>query len=151
MGHKNQFIKGLISDAVGQGNIGIPGYKYDDQWWLGAHCRGPHGEKNWGDWSWDHSNTTIEWFDWMGGEPNDWHRQRCLTFLKNQDIFGFGVYHWNDWGCDYTARYICEKAPMMPTTAAPEPETTAAPEPETAERYQQFPRVAKYLRRGLWN
>merc|ERR1719391_657405 len=111
-GSKNRFIKGLISDAVGQGNIGIPGYKYDDQWWIGAECNGPHNENNWGNWVWDHSNTSVTWFDWMNGEPNNWHQQRCLTYLKDQDIFGFGVYHWNDWGCDYNARFICERAPF---------------------------------------
>merc|ERR1711973_12212 len=102
-----------------------------------------------GHWTWDHCGSDVQWFDFYDNEPNNWHSQNCLTFLKDQDIFGFGVYHWNDWGCDYVARYICEKAPMMPsTTAAPEPETTAAPR---VAKYQQFPRVAKYLRRGLWN
>ena len=76
-------------------------------------------------------------FDWMRNEPNDWHSQNCLTFLKDQvissfegtkyyqyiqlleneklavscfqDIFGFGAYHWNDWDCKAMARYICEK------------------------------------------
>ncbi len=23
-------------------------------------------------------------FDWYDGEPNDWHSQDCLTFLKDQ-------------------------------------------------------------------
>ena len=23
-------------------------------------------------------------FDWMKNEPNDWHGQNCLTFLKDQ-------------------------------------------------------------------
>ena len=46
----------------------------------------------------------------MRDEPNDWHSQDCLAFLKDQDIFGFGVWHWNDWDCDSAAGYICEKA-----------------------------------------
>ena len=46
----------------------------------------------------------------MRDEPNDWHSQDCLTFLKDQDIFGYFVWHWNDWDCDSTAGYICEKA-----------------------------------------
>jgi len=108
-GSKNNFIKGLISDKTGQGDWGVPGMKYDDQWWIGAHVEGPHSDHNQGNWIWDHSNTTVEWYDWMKGEPNDWHSQDCLTFLKDQDIFGFGVYHWNDWSCEYAARYICEK------------------------------------------
>jgi len=143
--HKNRDIVKLISAKQGQNNIGTPGYNFQDQWWIGATCQGPHGDHNQGHWTWDHCGSDVQWFDFYDNEPNNWHSQNCLTFLKDQDIFGFGVYHWNDWGCDYVARYICEKAPMMPsTTAAPEPETTA---PE----HQQFPRVAKYLRRGLWN
>ena len=45
----------------------------------------------------------------MRDEPNDWHSQDCLTFLKFQDPFGFGAWHWNDWDCDNEAGYICEK------------------------------------------
>ena len=70
---------------------------------------GSHSEHNWGDWRWDSTSTEVEWFDWMRDEPNDWHSQDCLTFLKDQDIFGFGVWHWNDWDCDNEAGYICEK------------------------------------------
>merc|ERR1712002_602852 len=51
-------------------------------------------------------------YDWMRHEPNDWHSQNCLTYLKDQDVFGFGVYHWNDWDCEQTARFICERAPL---------------------------------------
>ena len=29
-------------------------------------------------------------FDWMKNEPNDWHGQNCLTFLKDQ------VTNWGD-------------------------------------------------------
>ena len=47
-------------------------------------------------------------YDWMREEPNDHHSQNCLTFLKDQDIFGFFVWHWNDWDCGATAGYICE-------------------------------------------
>merc|ERR1712080_193360 len=47
------------------------------------------------------------------GDHNDWGQQNCLTFLKDQDIFGFGPHHWNDWGCDQLARYICERAPLV--------------------------------------
>merc|ERR1711970_1438913 len=108
-GDKNSFVKDLISEAVGQGDWGIPGNKYDDQWWIGATVYGPHSDHNWGNRIWDHENTTIEWYDWMKGEPNDWRGQNCLTYLKDQDVFGYGVYHWNDWGCGYVARYICEK------------------------------------------
>ena len=48
-------------------------------------------------------------FDWMRDEPNDWRSQDCMTFLRDQDIFGYGSYHWNDWDCTSSAGYICEK------------------------------------------
>ena len=48
-------------------------------------------------------------YDWMRDEPNDFRSQDCLTFLKDQDLFGFGVWHWNDWSCSNTAGYICER------------------------------------------
>ena len=27
---------------------------------------------------------TMSRYDWMRDEPNDWHGQNCLTFLKDQ-------------------------------------------------------------------
>merc|ERR1712106_238903 len=75
---KNNFLKSLISDADGQGGIGNAGMQYASQWWIGAHVYGHHNDHNWGNWTWD---------------------QNCLTFLKDQDIFGYGAYHWNDWDC----------------------------------------------------
>merc|ERR1712080_800772 len=110
---KNRLLKRLISDAGGQGRPGWPGMQYLDQWWIGATVNGPHGDHQWGNWTWDHTGTSIEWYDWMRNEPNDWRQQNCLTFLKDQDIFGYGVHHWNDWGCDQLARYICERAPLV--------------------------------------
>jgi len=116
-GQKNGFIKDLIQEANGQNLPGRPGNNYGDQWWIGATVDGPHGDHNWGHWTWDHNGEDVTWFDWMEGEPNDWQRhQRCLTYLKDQDIFGYGTYHWNDWDCAETARYICEAAPI-PTNA----------------------------------
>ncbi|XP_023348150.1 uncharacterized protein LOC111716874 isoform X2 [Eurytemora carolleeae] len=108
-GQKNEKIKKMIADKAGQGSIGIPGLQYDEQWWIGATVRGHHNENNWGNWVWDEHNTSVTWFDWMKDEPNDWQGQNCLTFVKDQDIFGFGFYGWNDWGCENVARYICER------------------------------------------
>jgi len=105
---KNNAIKALLSDLV-PGEPGRPGMQWDRQWWIGATCMGSHSEHNWGDWKWDSTSTEVEWFDWMRDEPNDWHSQDCLTFLKDQDIFGYFVWHWNDWDCDSEAGYICEK------------------------------------------
>merc|ERR1712168_851237 len=66
-----------------------------------ADSRGP--AKN------NHNGAEVGWYDWMRDEPNDWHRQQCLTFLKLADPVGYGVYHWNDWDCEAVARYICQK------------------------------------------
>ena len=49
----------------------------------------------------------------MRDEPNDWHSQDCLTFLKDQDIFGYFVWHWNDWDCDSEDGYIFEKEAVL--------------------------------------
>merc|ERR1712062_440057 len=70
--------------------------------------RGPQ-KNNYGNWTWDHIGTEITWYDWMRNEPNDWHGQNCLTFLKWGDPVGFGIYHWNDWDCNQLARFICER------------------------------------------
>merc|ERR1712212_1327681 len=56
-------------------------------------CNGPHSSHNWGNWTWDHNGAEVGWYDWMRDEPNDWHRQQCLTFLKLADPVGYGVYH----------------------------------------------------------
>jgi len=124
---KNNFIKSLISDADGPGGIGIPGMQYSTQWWLGAHVSGPHGDHNWGHWTWDQTGVEVTWFDWMRNEPNDWHGQNCLTFLKDQNMFGSGVYHWNDWDCNSAARYICQKTPdqEIPSTTSTTTATTS--------------------------
>merc|ERR1712077_9584 len=86
-GEKNRLVRELISDAVGQGNWGIPGYKYDDQWWIGATVHGHHSDHHWGNWTWDHTGTEVQWYDWMDGEPNDWHNQDCMTYLKDLGRF----------------------------------------------------------------
>merc|ERR1712127_1140899 len=101
---KNNLLKSLISDAMGDGEPGRAGMQYDDQWWIGATVSGPHDDHQWGDWRWDHSGAEISWYDWR--------RQNCLTYLKDQDIFGHGVYHWNDWDCNDYARFICERPPL---------------------------------------
>ena len=108
-GQKNQFVKKLVEEAQGGNDGGVMGPHYTHQFWIGATCNGPHGDHNNGDWTWDHAGTEVSWFDWADGEPNDWHRQQCLTYLTYFDPFGYHTIHWNDWGCDQTARYICEK------------------------------------------
>ena len=36
--------------------------RYDDQWWIGATVHGPHGDHNYGNWTWDHTGTEITWY-----------------------------------------------------------------------------------------
>merc|ERR1711892_195284 len=110
---KNNFLKYLIDDAVGSGGIGNAGMQWSEQWWIGASVSGRHGDHNWGNWTWDHAGSEVEWYDWMKDEPNDWESQNCLTFLKDQNLFGAGKYHWNDWDCEASARYICERDGMV--------------------------------------
>ena len=35
---------------------------------------------------------TCPRYDWMRNEPNDWHGQSCLTFLKDQVIETQGLF-----------------------------------------------------------
>ena len=50
-----------------------------------------HDTHNTGEWIWETSNKTINWFDWAPGEPNDWHRQQCLVYLR-YNYFGVSTY-----------------------------------------------------------
>merc|ERR1712000_135996 len=105
---KNHWLRHLLEDLV-EHEEGWHGHNYDDQWWIGATVQGEHGDHNWGNWVWDHSNTSVDWYDWLEGEPNDWHGQNCLTYLFEHHEHGWGSYGWNDWDCHQVARYICEK------------------------------------------
>jgi len=87
----------------------LEGPHYDDQWWIGAKSASKHNDHNPGVWRWEKLNTTVEWFDWAPGQPNDYHRQQCLAYLR-YDYFGSNTYNWNDLDCDTNvADYICEK------------------------------------------
>jgi hypothetical protein len=86
----------------------LQGPHYDDQWWIGAKSYTKHDTHNPGEWVWEKLNTTVTWFDWAPGEPNDYHRQQCLAYLR-YDYFGNPTYNWNDWDCNTVADYVCEK------------------------------------------
>merc|ERR1711953_1411918 len=87
---------------------GLEGPRYDDIWWMGGKSYTKHDSHNPGEWVWETANTTIEWFDWAPNQPDDWHRQQCLTYL-HYNYFGVPTYQWNDWDCNTVADYICEK------------------------------------------
>ena len=36
--------------------------RYGDQWWIGATVHGPHGDHNYGNWTWDHNGIEVKWF-----------------------------------------------------------------------------------------
>ena len=40
-----------------------PPPRYGDQWWIGATVHGPHGEHQYGNWTWDHNGVEIAWWD----------------------------------------------------------------------------------------
>ena len=44
--------------------------------------QGPHSEEHPGEWVWEHANTTVQWFDWAPNQPDNWHRQQCLAFVR---------------------------------------------------------------------
>merc|ERR1711860_59079 len=83
--------------------------QYGTQYWLGARDFGFHNEHVPGTWMWETRNTTVNWFDWGDGEPNNFNGQNCLTYLLYTDLFGVSRFHWNDWDCEAAADYICEK------------------------------------------
>merc|ERR1712227_751142 len=88
---------------------GPEGPHYDDSWWIGAKSESKHDDHNPGVWRWEKLNTTVEWFDWAPGQPNDYHRQQCLSYVR-YDYFGDNTYQWNDLDCESNvADYICEK------------------------------------------
>ena len=59
-----------------------------EAFWLGGRCQGRHSEHQPGTWTWDHMNETIEWFDWVDGEPNNYdHNEMCLTLTEYHDPF----------------------------------------------------------------
>ena len=53
-----------------------------------------HNDHNPGEWRWEKLNTTVEWFDWAPGQPNDYHRQQCLAYLR-YDYFGVTFFEIN--------------------------------------------------------
>eukprot|EP00091_Calanus_sinicus_P017891 TRINITY_DN389_c0_g1_i1.p1 TRINITY_DN389_c0_g1~~TRINITY_DN389_c0_g1_i1.p1 ORF type:complete len:192 (-),score=70.67 TRINITY_DN389_c0_g1_i1:81-611(-) len=84
-----------------------------NQFWLGAKTTGRHDpDHDQGEWSWQHRNETVEWFDWANGQPNDWHNENCLVLAEyHNPLFpSRRDYLWNDYFCDgASAHYICEK------------------------------------------
>ena len=74
--------------------------------------QGRHSENSPGEWLWDSNNSTVEWFDWADGEPNNYDNsgEMCLSMMEIHDPFFpiFRDYFWNDLSCDAAAHYICQ-------------------------------------------
>ena len=74
--------------------------------------QGRHSENSPGEWIWDSNNSTVEWFDWADGEPNNYDNsgEMCLSMMEIHDPFFpiFRDYFWNDLSCDAAAHYICQ-------------------------------------------
>jgi len=94
----------------------LDGPHWDYQYWIGAKSYTKHNDHNPGEWVWEATNTTVEWFDWAEGEPNDYHRQQCMSYLL-YTYFGNPTFQWNDWDCNTVADYICEKPCSMNSTS----------------------------------
>merc|ERR1711992_461771 len=75
----------------------LGGPHYEDQWWIGARSYTGHSEEHPGEWTWEHANTTVQWFDWAPNQPDDYHRQQCLAFIRYTSLGMTYTYHWNDW------------------------------------------------------
>merc|ERR1712055_168045 len=114
-GHDNRWIVNQLLARLGdekpKGNE-LEGPHYEDSWWIGAKSYTKHNDHNPGEWYWEVHNTTLEWFDWAPGQPNDYHRQQCMSYLR-YDYFGDTTYNWNDLDCNTVADYICEKPCAM--------------------------------------
>ena len=41
-----------------------------------------HSEEHPGEWIWEHANTTVQWFDWAPNQPDDYHRQQCMAYIR---------------------------------------------------------------------
>merc|ERR1712080_360772 len=103
----NQLLQRLPNNR--KVNEELEGPHYDDSWWIGAKSKSKHSPNNPGEWIWEKLNTTVEWFDWAPGQPNDSHRQQCMSYVR-YDYFGEPTYNWNDLDCkSNVADYICEK------------------------------------------
>jgi len=109
---ENYWVVGkLIEKMTEEGKLvegELDGPHWEDQWWIGAKSYTKHNDHNPGEWIWEATNTTVEWFDWAEGEPNDYHRQQCMSYLR-YTYFGNPTFQWNDWDCNTVADYICEK------------------------------------------
>merc|ERR1712026_580478 len=91
----------------------LDGPHYEDQWWIGARSYTGHSEEHPGEWIWEHANTTVQWFDWAPNQPDDYHRQQCMAYIRYTSLGMTYTYHWNDWDCNsQLADYICE-APCL--------------------------------------
>ncbi|KAF7670255.1 hypothetical protein LDENG_00043210 [Lucifuga dentata] len=69
--------------------------------WIGL--RDLHEE---GNWKWLDGRTLVEGY-WHDGEPNDINDEDCAALYPRPNPFKT----WNDVGCIYTLRWICEMAP----------------------------------------
>jgi len=106
----NTWITDKLLEEVGrESSSDVRRPQYGTQYWLGARDFGHHNEHVPGTWMWETRNTTVNWFDWGDGEPNNFNGQNCLTYLLYTDAFGNSRFHWNDWDCTAPADFICEK------------------------------------------
>jgi len=82
---------------------------WGNQFWLGAVTEDHHSDHVNGNWRWPHGNSSVEWFDWGDGEPNDYHTQFCMTYMEYRNPLWPSArdYYWNDWYCNEVAHYIC--------------------------------------------
>jgi len=126
----NYWIKSMLIDqytpAKNPGKAGVP---WGNLFWMGAVTEDYHSDHVNGNWWNPHFNSSVEWFDWGEHEPNDFHRQNCMTYMeyRNPIFQQYRDYFWNDSSCDEdVAHYICVKeCHDCPTDAPPTATPTA--------------------------
>merc|ERR1739845_171182 len=67
----NYWLKSRLLEAIPPGQYAA--------FWLGGRATGRHSEHQPGTWTWDHMNTTIEWFDWAMVNPTTTITTRCAS------------------------------------------------------------------------
>ncbi|XP_062591071.1 hepatic lectin-like [Saccostrea cucullata] len=67
-----------------------------NRWWMGGT-----DEESEGTFHWKYSKTTLNYTNWLKGEPNGGTAENCLE-MRPEGL-------WNDKPCYYSIYYICEK------------------------------------------
>ncbi|XP_062601806.1 hepatic lectin-like [Saccostrea cucullata] len=85
----------LIIETEAEQNF-IQRQAFGEKWWIGGTDVNSEGT-----YYWEHSNSALNYTNWMKNEPNGGSRENCIEVLYLGD--------WNDKSCYTLTYYICEK------------------------------------------